>query len=65
LRSRFLVNTATATIAVIIGTAYVKLFGSMAQTGLVFLVGGVILIGLGFYLEKQRRALVKQIRIAQ
>jgi hypothetical protein len=37
----------------------------MAQTGLVFLVGGVILIGLGIYLEKQRRALVKQIRIAQ
>ncbi len=60
LRSRFMVNIGTAAIAIVITTAYVNLFGSMAQTGLVFLVGGVFLIGLGIYLEKQRRALVRK-----
>ena len=59
-RSPFMVNLGTALVALVIITAYVSLFGSMAQTGVVFLVGGVFLIGLGVYLEKQRRALMKK-----
>jgi len=62
-RSRFRVNLVTATVALVIITAYINLFGSMAQTGVVFLVGGIFLIGLGIYLEKQRRALMKRMLI--
>ena len=61
-RSAFMVNLGLVFIALDIITSYVDLIGSMAQTGLMFLVSGVFLIGLGVYLEKKRRTLLRQIR---
>jgi uncharacterized membrane protein len=61
-RSAFLVNLAVAMIALILIAVYIKLLGSMAATGLMFLVSGVFLIGLGIYLEKKRRRFMTQIR---
>jgi len=56
--SPFLVNLAVAFIALDIVTAYLVLLGSMAQTGLFFVVSGLFLIGFGIYLEKKRRRLL-------
>ena len=58
LRSTFLVNLSIAGLALNIITTYLQLIVSMAQTGLMFVVSGVFLIGLGVYLEKKRRALL-------
>jgi uncharacterized membrane protein len=41
---------------------YFVLIGSMARTGLMFLISGVFLIVFGIYLEKKRRALMQQIK---
>jgi len=49
-------------IALDIVAAYCGLFGSMARTGLMFLISGIFLIVFGVYLEKKRRALMKQIK---
>ena len=57
-----MLNLGVAFIALDIIAIYVALFGSMGQTALVFLIGGVFLIGLGIYLEKKRRVLMKQIK---
>jgi len=57
-----LVNLGVAFIALDIIAAYLDLFGSMAFTGLMFLLSGVFLIVFGVYLEKKRRKLMKQIR---
>ena len=65
LRSRFLVNLGIAFIGLDIISAYFGLFGTMARTGLMFLISGVFLIVFGIYLEKKRRALMKQIKAAQ
>lgn len=65
LRSRFLVNLGVAFIGLDIISAYFGLFGTMARTGLMFLISGVFLILFGIYLEKKRRALMKQIKTAQ
>jgi uncharacterized membrane protein len=61
-RSPYLVNLAVAFIALDIFATYLTLFGSMGQTGLVFLGGGVFLILFGIYLEKKRRALMLRIK---
>jgi hypothetical protein len=61
-RSTFLVNLGVAFIALDIIAAYIGLFGTMARTGLMFVVSGLFLIGFGIYLEKKRRALMKQIK---
>lgn len=61
-RSGFMVNLGVAFLALDIIACYVNLFGSMAHTGLVFLFGGIFLIGLGVYLEKKRRTLVQQMK---
>ena len=42
--------------------AYCDLFGSMARTGVMFLISGIFLIVFGVYLEKKRRGLMKQIK---
>jgi uncharacterized membrane protein len=63
-RSRFMVNLGVAFVALHIIAVYVNLFGSMARTGLMFLISGVFLIVFGIFLEKRRRALVLQIRVA-
>ncbi len=61
-RSTFLVNLGVAFIALDIIAAYLGLFGTMAFTGLMFVVSGVFLIVFGVYLEKKRRKLMKQIK---
>lgn len=61
-RSAFLVNLGVAFVALVIIAAYIGLFGTMARTGLMFVVSGVFLIVFGVYLEKKRRALMKQIK---
>jgi uncharacterized membrane protein len=61
-RSPFLVNLGSVFIALDIVAAYCGLFGSMARTGMMFLVSGIFLIVFGVYLEKKRRALMKQIK---
>ena len=61
-RSEFMVNLGVAFIALIIIAIFINLFGSMARTGLMFLGGGVFLILFGTYLEKKRRALMRQMK---
>ena len=61
-RSPFLVNLGVVFIALDIIAAYFSLFGSMARTGLMFLISGVFLIVFGVYLEKKRRSLMKQLK---
>jgi uncharacterized membrane protein len=60
-RSPFLVNLGVVFIAFDIIAAYIGLFGSMARTGLMFLLSGIFLIVFGVYLEKKRRKLMKKI----
>ena len=64
-RSPFLVNLGILFVALDIVAAYIGLFGTMARTGLMFVVSGVFLILFGVYLEKKRRKLMKQIKAAQ
>jgi uncharacterized membrane protein len=61
-RSQFLVNLGVVFIALDFIAIYLGLFGSMAFTGLMFIVSGVFLIVFGVYLEKKRRKLMKQIK---
>ena len=42
-------------------TAYVQLFGSQENTGLMFLTAGILLVGLAVVLERQRRRLITRI----
>ncbi|SPE59974.1 membrane hypothetical protein [Verrucomicrobia bacterium] len=63
-RSPFLVNLGVVFIALVILAAYLDLLGSMARTGLMFVIGGVFLIGFGVYLEKKRRGLMRQMKLA-
>jgi uncharacterized membrane protein len=62
LGTKFMVNSGTLLIGGVMLSAYIELFGSMAETGMVFLVGGIFMIGLGIYLEKQRRTLVSRMK---
>jgi uncharacterized membrane protein len=62
-RSPFLVNLAVVFIALDMIAAYFDLFGTMARTGLIFVIGGAFLIGFGVYLEKQRRAFMRRIKV--
>ena len=61
-RSPFLVNLGVVFIALDIIAAYCDLFGSMARTGVMFLISGIFLIVFGVYLEKKRRTFMKQIK---
>ena len=64
-RSTFLVNLGVVFIALVMIAAYIGLFGTMARTGLMFVVSGVFLIVFGVYLEKKRRKFMKQIKTAR
>lgn len=64
-RSAFLVNVGVVFIALDIIAAYIGLFGTMARTGLMFVLSGVFLLAFGVYLERKRRALLKQIKTAK
>jgi uncharacterized membrane protein len=61
-RSPYLLNLAVAFILLNILATYISLFGSMGQTGLIFLIGGAVLFGCGIFLERKRRALMKQFK---
>ena len=61
-RSESMVNLGVAFIGLLIIATYINLVGSMARTGLMFVVGGVFLIVFGIYLEKKRRSLMQQIK---
>ncbi len=61
-RSPFLVNLGVTFIALDIIAAYCDLFGSMARTGVMFLISGIFLIVFGVYLENKRRTFMKQIK---
>lgn len=64
MRSAFMVNVGVVFIALNIMATYLALFGSMAHTGLMFLISGLFLIVFGIYLEKKRRALMQRIQSA-
>jgi uncharacterized membrane protein len=64
-RSRFMVNLGVAFIALVICATYLRLIGSMARTGTMFLVSGVFLIAFSIYLEKKRRKLMQRIQTAK
>lgn len=61
-RAPFMVNLGIAFIALDIIATYIRLIGSMARTGLMFLISGVFLIAFGIYLEKKRRRLMAQMK---
>ncbi len=56
------VNLGLGFIALNIVTRYFDLFGTMLQGGVFFLVSGVIVLVLGFYLERKRRGWLAAIR---
>ncbi|MEY4488274.1 MAG: hypothetical protein RIQ79_782 [Verrucomicrobiota bacterium] len=56
------VNLGLGFIALNIVTRYFDLFGTMLQGGVFFLVSGVIVLVLGFYLERKRRGWLATIR---
>ena len=56
------VNLGILGIATNIITRYFDLFGSLLEGGVFFIVTGVIVTGLGLYLEKKRRSLVAEVR---
>lgn len=57
-----MVNLGIAFIALDIIATYIRLIGSMARTGVMFLISGVFLILFGIYLEKKRRRLMARIK---
>jgi uncharacterized membrane protein len=58
----WLVNLGIAFIALNLFTRYFDIFGTMLNQGLMFLVSGVVVLGLGWFLERKRRALIGAIR---
>ena len=61
-RARFFVNLGVVFIALDILAIYIGLFGSMAFTGAMFILSGILLILFAVFLEKKRRALMQQIK---
>ena len=61
-RSRFLVNLGVAFIGLDILSAYFGLFGTMAFTGMMFVITGIFLIVFGVFLEKKRRKFMARIK---
>lgn len=64
LGAEWLINLGVVLIAFDVISIYLTLIESMARTGFIFIVSGIFLIGLGVYLEKSRRRLLRRIRIA-
>ncbi len=56
------INLGMAFIALNIITRYFLLFGTLLEGGVFFAVTGLLVLGLGWWLERQRRALVGQAR---
>jgi len=56
------INLGMGFIALNIVTRYFLLFGSMLEGGVFFIVTGLLVLGLGWYLERKRRKLVGAVR---
>lgn len=56
------VNLGIAFIALNIITRYIDLFGTMLRGGLFFIVTGILVIALGIFLERKRRAWIATVR---
>lgn len=56
------INLGIAGIALNVVTRYFLLFGTMLEGGVFFIVTGLLVLGLGFLLEKKRRSLVNSVR---
>ena len=56
------INLGIGFIALNIVTRYFLLFGTLLQGGMFFIVAGLLVLGLGYYLERKRRALVGRAR---
>jgi uncharacterized membrane protein len=56
------INLGMAFLALNIVTRYFLLFGSMLEGGVFFIVTGLVILGLGWYLERKRRSLVDRVR---
>jgi hypothetical protein len=56
------INLGMGFIALNVITRYFLLFGTMLQGGVFFIVTGLLIIGLGWYLERKRRSLVGAVR---
>lgn len=63
-RSPFMVNTGLVFFALTVGAVYFELIGTMANTGLMFLISGLFLIAFAIYLEKKRRGMMARIKTA-
>lgn len=64
LGSRFFINLGLSLLTLDVVIAYLRLFGTMAVTGAMFIVSGVGLILLGVFIEKRRRALLRKLQEA-
>lgn len=56
------INLGMGFIALNIITRYFLLFGSMLEGGVFFIITGLLVLGLGWYLERKRRTLVGTVR---
>ena len=56
------INLGMAFLALNIVTRYFLLFGTMLEGGVFFVVTGLVILGLGWYLERKRRSLVHRVR---
>ena len=56
------INLGIAGIALNIITRYFLLFGTMLQGGSFFIVSGLLVLGLGYWLERKRRSLLGSLR---
>lgn len=60
----WMVNLGMLMVGAVVIAAYITLIGSMARTGMVFVVSGVFLLVFGGYLERKRRSLLRQMPVA-
>jgi len=56
------INLGIGFIALNVVTRYFLLFGTLLQGGVFFIVTGLLVLGIGYYLERKRRALVGRAR---
>jgi uncharacterized membrane protein len=61
--SEWMVNHGILLLAAVLVSTYLGLIGSMANTGTLFVLSGVLLLGLGGFLERRRRTLLHLIRL--
>jgi uncharacterized membrane protein len=58
----WLVNLGVAFIALNLFTRYFDFFSSMLDQGMMFLVSGIVVLGIGWFLERKRRDLLAAIK---